>query len=114
MPPPPPPQRQERSTVRLNTTEINREVNRENNENINNNVNLRNEISPPRLQLEPNRSISRIGNHRNGSLFNLNLNHINTTNSNPFRPSFTLNRTPRRGGTNNITNSNFNMRMFNR
>ena len=108
-PPPPPPQTLERSTVRLNT----REINRENNENTNNNVNSRNEISPPRLQLEPNRTPNRIGNYRNGSLFNLNLNQINSTNSNPFRPSFTLNRTPRRRGS-NLTNSNFNMRMFNR
>jgi len=54
-----------------------------------------------------------VGNHRNGSLFNLNLNRLHTVD--PFSPSFTLDRTPRRANrTNSNTTNSFNMRMFNR
>ena len=50
-------------------------------------------------------------NYRNGSLFNINLNSRRT--SDPFTPSFTLNRTPNSRNTRNNNNNNFNMRMFN-
>lgn len=109
MPPPPPPPIIETSTVQLNATEINSEPT----ETI---EAPRTEApSPPLLELQQNRAVPRIGNHRNGSLFNLNLNRANTT-TDPFTPSFTLNRTPRRNESNSTrTNTNnFNMRMFNR
>lgn len=60
-------------------------------------------------------------NYRNGSIFNLNLNsaprsRTTTVTSDPFTPSFTLNRSPNsESSTNNNTgSSNFRMRMFNR
>ena len=104
MPPPPPPPIIETSTVQLNATEINSEP-----------TETIEAPSPPLLELQQNRAVPRIGNHRNGSLFNLNLNRTNTT-TDPFTPSFTLNRTPRRNESNSTrTNTNnFNMRMFNR
>ena len=110
MPPPPPPPVMERSTITLNTTEIiSAEENSSStlpttNDNVESNET---QTSTPAI---------RIGDHRNGSLFNLNLNRNTTTSTDPFVPTFTLNRTPRRNNTTNAnTNQNtFNMRMFNR
>ena len=109
MPPPPPPPIMERSTVTLNTTEITPEQDN------------RSPTPPPSTDnnIENNETPTiRIGNHRNGSLFNLNLNRNTTTSTDPFVPTFTLNRTPRRNNNSNTstnTNTNsFNMRMFNR
>ena len=104
MPPPPPPPIIETSTVTLNTTETTSNENTE--ESIANEETVENNEHP----------IIHIGNHRNGSIFNLNRNNRTRT-SDPFVPTFTLNRTPRRNT--NTTNSNtttntFNMRMFNR
>ena len=64
-----------------------------------------------------NHPVSNNVNYRNGSLFNINLNSRRT--SDPFTPSFTLNRTPssrntRNNNNNNNSNNSFNMRMFNR
>ena len=104
MPPPPPPPTIETSIVTLNTDEI--------------------ETPQPQLPTIPETTevrppVSRIGNHRNGSLFNLNLSRVNRT-ADPFTPTFTLNRSPNNStsnttnSTSNTTNNSFNMRMFNR
>ena len=68
MPPPPPPPVMERSTITLNTTEITPTL-----ENIA-------PTQPTDNNIENNETLTiRIGNHRNGSLFNLNLNRNTTT-----------------------------------
>jgi hypothetical protein len=55
---------------------------------------------------------NRVNTHRNGSIFNINLNNRSNTRD-PFTPSFTLTRTPSNASINSRnTTSNINMRMF--
>tara|TARA_B100000925_G_scaffold162389_1_gene121885 strand:- start:11457 stop:12803 length:1347 start_codon:yes stop_codon:yes gene_type:complete len=75
----------------------------------------RENIQQPPPVITTRRENNVVGNHRNGSLFNLNL--TRRQNNDPFSPTFTLNRTPRRGNRNNGSSSStnsINMRMFNR
>jgi len=108
-PPPPPPPITLPSIAETNIVSLNP------NEQIENSTQHHtNTVSQPPPVIRTTRDDRAIvGNHRSGSLFNLNLNRRQTID--PFSPSFTLNRTPRRANQNNSNATNsFNMRMFNR
>jgi hypothetical protein len=116
-PPSPLPPIIETNIVSLNPTET-----------VNETSNDSNQVTIARAPpvITPTREVPQsVGNHRSGSLFNLNLNRRNSV-IDPFLPTFTLNRTPRRQGNTNVstrtnastrtnrTSNSFNMRMFNR
>lgn len=113
-PPSPLPSIMETDIVSLNPTEA---INETTNNTINNRDNDSSQTyvsrPPPVITTTRDTPLS-IGNHNNGSLFNVNLNRRNRI-VDPFVPTFTLNRTPRRSvNTNHQRNNSFNMRMFNR
>jgi hypothetical protein len=85
--------------------------------NVNNNNSLTrnsNSVTPSNTVIDSNRNTRNNTNttsntHRNGSIFNINLNNRNNIRD-PFTPSFTLTRTPSNRSRN--TTNNINMRMF--